>query len=89
MKERRTKILIWILAIALVVALVYIGLIFWQSRQIQQMQQTLQTGYKQGITDTVGALYQQTENCQVTTINLGNLTKKVVDVACLQNTNQS
>ena len=53
-----------------------------ESRQ-QELDNTFQSGYDKGLTDAVVELYKQTENCQTTTITLGNLTKNVFDLSCL------
>ncbi|MBR9675549.1 hypothetical protein GOV05_00915 [Candidatus Woesearchaeota archaeon] len=44
----------------------------------------LNAGYNQGITDSLVQIYQGTNECQITTINLGNTTRRVADVACLE-----
>lgn len=54
-----------------------------ESRQ-QELTDAYQNGYNKGLTDTAVAVYKQTENCQTTTITIGNLTKTVFDVSCLK-----
>lgn len=54
-----------------------------ESRQ-QDLVNTYQAGYNKGLTDAIVAVYKQTENCQTTTITLGNLTKTVFDISCLK-----
>jgi len=44
---------------------------------------SFQAGYNKGITDAVVAVYQQTNNCKATTINIGNITRQVIDISCL------
>lgn len=54
-----------------------------ETRQ-QEIANALQDGYKQGLTDATVAVYKQTENCQTTTITIGNLTKTIFDISCLK-----
>jgi len=80
----KQKTVIAVLLILLVVALAYIVFDKWQLARQREVINVYRQGYSQGLNDTVTTLYQQTEKCQITTINLGNLTKQVVDVACLK-----
>lgn len=59
-----------------------------ESRQ-QELANSYQDGYKKGLTDAAVAVYKQTENCQTTTIAIGNFTKTVLDVSCLKVSSQS
>lgn len=54
-----------------------------ESRQ-QELTNAYQNGYNKGLTDAAVTVYKQTENCQTTTITIGNLTKTVFDVSCLK-----
>lgn len=53
-----------------------------ESRQ-QELSNAYQNGYKNGLTDAAVAVYKQTENCQPTNITIGNLTKTIFDLSCL------
>ena len=77
---KRKEVVFWIIVIALIATLVYIGVEKIQERELSKLQGV----YLQGITDTVTTLYAQTNNCQITTITLGNETRQVIDVSCLQ-----
>ncbi len=81
-KFRRTII---ILAILLVLSVGYIAIDKYTTSREQQLLATYQGGYNKGVQDAIVSLYQQTDNCQPATINIGNLTKQFFDVACLQN----
>jgi hypothetical protein len=52
--------------------------------QYQNMIGAAQAGYGQGVVDTVAKLYTETETCQPVPVILGNYTKYVIDVSCLQ-----
>ena len=54
-----------------------------ESRQ-QELANAYQNGYNKGLTDAAITIYRQTENCQTTTITIGNLTKNVFDLSCLK-----
>lgn len=54
-----------------------------ESRQ-QELVNAYQDGYKNGLTDAAVAVYKQTENCQTTTVTIGNLTKTIFDISCLK-----
>ncbi|MDE1725725.1 MAG: hypothetical protein KGH89_00480 [Thaumarchaeota archaeon] len=80
----KQKITIVALSVALFVSAQYI--IYekiTESRQ-QELANAYQGGYKNGLTDAAVAVYKQTENCQTTTVTIGNLTKTIFDVSCLK-----
>ena len=79
----KKEILLWILAVALIVAVVYIAVEKLQAKQFQELMKAYQQGYQKGLTDAIATLYAQTENCQVTTITLGNKTRQLIDTACI------
>ncbi len=80
----KQKITIIALSIALFVLaqyVIYEKII--ESRQ-HELSNAYQDGYKNGLTDAATAVYKQTENCQTTTLTIGNLTKTIFDVSCLK-----
>ncbi len=48
------------------------------------MDEFFQSGYEEGLFESVKTIYQQTDNCQIAIINIGNNTKQLLDVYCLQ-----
>lgn len=54
-----------------------------ESKQIE-LQRIFQNGYDKGLEDTVTTIYKQTDNCQTTTISVGNFTKTIFDLSCLK-----
>jgi hypothetical protein len=54
-----------------------------ESKQGELMKK-YQEGYDDGIADTITIIFQQTENCQVSTLNIHNFSKNIFDVSCLQ-----
>tara|TARA_Y100000310_G_C19974611_1_gene487017 strand:+ start:167 stop:451 length:285 start_codon:yes stop_codon:yes gene_type:complete len=83
--DKKFRLTITILAILLVLSVGYIAIDKYTTSREQQLMATYQGGYNKGVQDAVVSLYQQTNNCQPATINIGNLTKQIFDVACLQN----
>jgi hypothetical protein len=75
-KMNKERVIIYILAILLVISVGYTVIGWIQGSAFQ-------AGYNKGITDAVVTLYQQTSNCKATTINIGNITRQVIDTSCL------
>ena len=84
MKIDKQKIIIISLVVLLLISVQYII----YANFIQQMEVELvnafQDGYQQGLFDAVGEIYNQTEDCVISTITIGNFTKDVVDYSCLE-----
>lgn len=80
-KQRITIITLSIALFVLAQYVIYEKII--ETRQ-QELANTYQDGYKKGLTDAAVAVYKQTENCQTTTITIGNFTKTIFDVSCLK-----
>jgi len=83
------KIIIIGLLISLIGILQYLVLDKWMDSMNEEMTKNIQNAYDQGLLDAVIAIYQQTENCQGVPIKIGNLTKTVFDVSCLDDFNQN
>jgi len=49
----------------------------------QQLSDTYQKGFDDGLTSAVNALFQQTGECKSTTIFMLNYTRSLIDVSCL------
>lgn len=80
-KQRITIIALSIALFVLAQYVIYEKII--ESRQ-QELTNMYQDGYKKGLTDAAMAVYKQTENCQTATITIGNFTKTIFDVSCMQ-----
>jgi len=80
----KQKITIIVLAVALILISQYVLLDKWSLTQQQQNLESYQNGYAQGLIDAITSIYQQTQNCQITTVNVGNSTKDIVDISCLE-----
>lgn len=81
----KTKFIILILAIALGIAIGYILFDKYNELRGREIFGAYREGYNQGVTDTITSLIQQTQDCSSVNINLGNFTRKVIDINCLKN----
>ena len=80
----KQKIMIIGMIIALFLMGQYIILEEFQNEKKQEIIDAQQISYKQGVKEVLVTLYEQTENCHISTIVTGNLTKQVTDVRCLK-----
>ena len=49
----------------------------------QDLTNSYENGYLQGITDAARLVYDQTENCQPTSVTVDNMTKNLFDLSCV------
>jgi len=82
LKDRK-NIIIVLLCVLLFFSSIYIGWTIHEKREAAKLNRAFTQGYNTALVDTVSQLYTRTEGCQVTTINLGNLTRAIADVECL------
>jgi len=78
-----------IMSLAVTLSVVFVWFVVFDNYVIPSIQQNMnlayQNGYDQGVNDSITELFQQTANCQQpTSIWIGNNTKQLIDVACLQ-----
>ena len=79
----KQKYVIIILAIALFSALQYVVFDKLNELKQQDMLNVFQQGYEQGVADSLNLLHEQTQNCQVAEITIGNITKNILDFSCV------
>jgi len=84
MKITKQNITIIGLSIGLGLVAIFFGIEKLAQATQEQMDEAFQQGYEQGAVDFVSTLFRQTEDCGITPIFLNNLTRSVVDVACIQ-----
>jgi len=84
MKYDRSQVIIFVLAILLILSVGYIISEHITAARTNELINISQRAYYAGVYDTVSALYAQTENCGIATVNLVNVTRKVVDVGCIK-----
>ena len=82
------KVIIIGLSIALFITLQYVVLDKWINSINQDTLQSSRDMYDQGLADAFTAIYKQTENCQVAPIVIGNMSKLIFDVDCLDISSQ-
>jgi hypothetical protein len=81
----KQKIVIIALSIALFAIAQYFAIEKVSEANQKKMSDVYQNGYDQGLKDAVTTLYEQTKDCQTTTIFVGNLSRQIFDIACLKN----
>ena len=84
----KQKLVIIALAVTLFVVMLYIVFEKWVYERNQEKLNIYQDGYDQGLHDAVTTLFYNTKECNPTSLSLGNITKFIIDVSCLQ-TNSS
>jgi len=84
MNKAVTIVLVVVLILALVGAVGYIVWDRFNTNKIAQLNYVFQQGQQQGINGAVVQIYQQTENCQPLPLTIGNVSKYVIDLSCVQ-----
>ena len=82
---KKEMIIIIGLSVAIFLILQYVILDKWDEVNQQKAVDAYRTGYDQGLVDAVTTIFGRTQNCQSTTLTIGNLTKQVFDLECLKN----
>ena len=80
----KQKIIILALTLTLFLVAQYLIIEKILDENQKKMSEIYQEGYDQGLKDTVTTLYQETKDCKTTTIWLGNLSKQITDITCLE-----
>lgn len=77
------KAAIWILAVLLAIALIYIGYGMYQNFRYKEQVSAANYGYQTGYGDAVVKLMQQAATCQAVPVTIGNQTLNLIAVECL------
>jgi len=80
----KQKIIILTLAVALIFVINYFLLDDFFKQNQRQIEEAYLSGHDQGINDTITTLIKQTDNCNIVPIFMGNSSKKLVDLDCLE-----
>ena len=84
--ENRQKLMVATLAVLLLCALGYIGYDKWLAANLENLQAAANQGYAAGVRAALSEAYDQTKDCQITTITIGNASRQIVDLACVPKT---
>ena len=79
----KQKIVIFILSAILFILAEYIIINDLYESNQTQVQDSYQIGYDKGLSDTAESVFLQTENCNPVGVTLNNMTKVIIDTACL------
>lgn len=55
----------------------------WADQNEQRNFESFQSGYENGLVDGVSTIFTQTDDCETSIITVGNFSKQIVDVLCL------
>ena len=81
----KQKLIIIGLSAGLIFFIINFGLdILVESRQ-EEILDYYQQGFDAGVTEAVTLLFAQTENCEITSLTMGNDSKFLIDYSCLEN----
>lgn len=79
-----TKIAIIGLAIALVLSIQFFIINDWLEEQSEKSLTSYIEGYDKGSSDTFISLFEKTQNCNLATITIGNFSRTLLDISCLE-----
>jgi len=83
MKINKQTITIIGLAVALAFVAGFFGMDKWAQANQGQLIGAYQQGYEKGATDFFNSLFQNTDDCKVAPLSFNNITRNLVDTACL------
>ena len=84
----KQKITIIILGVALFLVIQYMIIDDWTRANQQLSNEMYQQGYEQGLIDAISAVFQQTQDCQISNITFKNFTKQIFDIGCLESNSE-
>ena len=50
----------------------------------KKMSEIYQDGYDEGLKDTISALFQETKDCKITSVWMGNFSRQISDAKCIE-----
>lgn len=81
----KQKVIIIVLIAILFLLVQYVLLEKLVDVRLEEKIKFYEDGYEQGLIDAVVTIFQNTEDCKTTSLTIGNLTKHVFDITCLDN----
>jgi len=80
----RNNIAIIGLSIALVLSIQFFIIDNWLEEQSEKSLASYIEGYDKGSSDTFISLFEKTQDCNLATITIGNFSKTLLDISCLE-----
>ena len=80
--EDKKKIIIIGVSGALFIILQFYLLDFWENQKLMEHAEVFQKGYDSGLENAVFTIYNNTEDCNITKIWVGNLSRYILDFNC-------
>lgn len=81
---KKTNVIILVLSIALVVAVGYIAISFYQNVKIQREQNLYIQGAQEGFKTAIGQIMQNAATCMEVPLTYENVTIRLIAVDCLK-----
>ena len=79
----KKNLIIVILASSLILTVNFFVLDKWLDLRENELSKFYQQGYDRGLEDAVTTIFEQTENCQLASIWIGNSSKDLIDFLCI------
>jgi hypothetical protein len=79
----KQKITIIVLAIALFLLIQYLLFDQMLESRNHEITESFQEGYVEGAADAISEIFVQIEDCQISSLTIGNYTKSIIDYSCL------
>lgn len=73
------------MAIALSLISIYVALDILDESYQMQILEAYQRGYDDGAVEAIYRVFDQTQNCQMSKIDINNVSKSLIDISCLTN----
>ena len=81
--QSKVFLIILILSLGIAFSSMYIILDKYSEMQINESQNSFELGYNSGIADSINAILEETDNCNIASISVNNFTRDVIDLSCL------
>lgn len=81
-KESKKIIIIVSSLGVLFIVLQFYFLDYWDQKRLEEYANAFQNGYDLGVDNSVITIFNNTEDCMVTTIFVGNNSKQIIDFSC-------
>ena len=81
---KKLEISVIVLVIVLVVTVQYFIIQDWFESKEDELLESYMEGYEKGMSDAVLSLFEETQDCKLTTLTVNEFSRKLFDIECLQ-----
>jgi len=82
-KESKKKIILVSSLGILFIVLQFYFLDYWDQKRLEEYADAFQNGYNLGVDNSVTTIFNNTEDCMVTNIFVGNDSRQIIDFSCI------